>query len=422
MRVLALGGAGAMGAVAAREAARLPGVSHLVIADRDPAAAEAVARRLAGGRVPLRPLRVDVTDGDALRAALADADVVLNTVGPYYRFGVRVLTAAIETGTHYLDVCDDWEPTLRMLEADGAARAAGVCAVVGMGASPGVSNLLAARAARDLDTVHDLYTAWPVDVPGAGDDGDEQLLGPDGRPSAAAVHWMEQISGTVAVVEDGLLVRRPPLRPVALALPGGRTGTAYTVGHPEPVTLHRGLRPTGDAANLMVVTTGTLAYLDALRRDIDAGRLTNDTAAADLARPSLARALRAWAGSVTRRGPGTLPPFFAAATGIRDGRPRTVLARFADLPDPAGAAFPGDMAEATGVPLALGLAQVLDGAVTGPGVHPPETAFDPDRLLAELARRHGPGGAVAVEHSAAPMRPPSRLRPGGRRPGPRRRR
>ncbi|GAA1573382.1 saccharopine dehydrogenase NADP-binding domain-containing protein [Actinomadura kijaniata] len=418
MRVLALGGAGAMGAVAVREAVRLPRVSRVVVADRDPAAAEAVARRWAGGRVPLRPLRVDVTDADALRAALADADVVLNTVGPYYRFGARVLTAAIETGTHYLDVCDDWEPTLRMLEADGAARAAGVRAVVGMGASPGVSNLLAARAARDLDAVHDLYTAWPVDVPHAGTEDEALLLTPDGRPGAAAVHWMEQISGTVAVIEDGSPARRPPLRPVTLALPGGRSGTAYTVGHPEPVTLHRALRPTGDAACLMVVTPGTLAYLDVLRRDIDAGRLTGHTAAADLARPSAARALRSWPRSAALRGPGTLPPFFAVATGIRDGRPRTVLARFADLAD---AAFPGDMAEATGVPLALGLAQVLDGTAAGPGVHPPETAFDPDRLLAELARRQGPGGAVAVEH-AAPARAPSRLRPGGRRPGPRRRR
>ncbi|GAA2631475.1 saccharopine dehydrogenase NADP-binding domain-containing protein [Actinomadura fulvescens] len=410
MRVLALGGAGAMGAVAVREAARQPRVSRIVVADRDLVTAEAVVRRSPGKTMPLR---VDVTDDDALRAALADADVVLNTVGPYYRFGMRVLSAAIETGTHYLDICDDWEPTLQMLQADRAARSAGVCAVVGAGASPGVSNLLAARAVRELDAVHDLYTAWPVDVPAAGDQDDDQLLGPDGRPSAAAVHWMEQISGTVAVVENGHLVHRPPLRPITLVLPEGRTGTAYTVGHPEPVTLHRSFRPTGQAANLMVVTTGTLAYLNVLRRDLDAGRLTNETAAADLAAPSLARALRAWAGSLTRKGPGSLPPFFAAAGGTHQGRPRTVLAHLSnapedtdDAPDATTPPLIADMAEATGVPLALALAQILDGTALKPGVRPPETALDPDRFFADLNRHH-PGNDlnVTVEHTSTPLRP-----------------
>lgn len=309
MRILALGGPGAMGAVAVRVAAGLPGVTEIVVADRNLEAARTLVRRLVEDGTdgaPMRALKVDATDSGALHAALHNADVVLNTVGPYYRFGLTVLRAAITTGTHYLDICDDWEPTLQMLGLNEEARAAGVRAVVGMGASPGVSNLLATRAVRQLDHVQDLYTAWPVDVSGSGGD-DEQLSDPDGRPSAAAVHWMEQISGKVAVVSDGRLVHRRPLRPVALSVSAGHTGTAYTVGHPEPVTLHRSFRPAGEAANLMVVTPGTVAYLDVLRRDIDAGKLTNETAAADLAKPSMSRALRATAGAMTRKGPGSLP-------------------------------------------------------------------------------------------------------------------
>ncbi|MEV7929448.1 MULTISPECIES: saccharopine dehydrogenase NADP-binding domain-containing protein [unclassified Kitasatospora] len=389
MRVLALGGAGAMGRVAARVAARLPGVHELVIADRDPDAARRTAAALAGGPVPVRARQVDVTDGVQLHAALAKVDAVLNTVGPYYRFGLGVLRAAIRTGTHYLDICDDWEPTVAMLELDDEARAAGVRAVIGMGASPGVSNLLAVRAAARLDTLADLYTAWPVDA-GAEPD-DTSLLGPDGAPLAAAVHWMQQISGTVAVVDGGRIVQRPPLRPVALDLPGGHRGTAYTVGHPEPVTLHRSLRPGGAAANLMVVTARTAAYLDVLRDDLDAGRLGNETAAVDLDRPTLRRTLRAAARAARFPGPGSLPGFFAAATGSRDGRPVTVLARLT-----GAEALLGDMAESTGVPAALGLAQLLDGGVRAPGVHPPEAAIDAGRFFADLAR-HWPGVGVVVE-------------------------
>lgn len=393
MRILALGGAGAMGAAAVRAAVELPGVRSLVVADRDLAAARRLAAALQPCRVDLMVRQLDITDGGRLEAALAEADAVLNTVGPYYRFGPAVLAAAIRTGTHYLDLCDDWEPTVRMLELDGEARRSGVTAVLGMGASPGLSNLLAVLAAERLDTLHDLYTAWPVDVPDAG----EELTGPDGRPGAAAVHWMEQISGTVAVVERGEPVRRPPLRPVTLALPGGRTGTGYTVGHPEPVTLHRSLAPVGNAACLMVVTRGTAAYLDGLRRDLDRGRLDNESAAALLADPPTGRALAAAVRAAAFRGPGALPPFFAAATGLRDGRPLTVLARPAEEPPRLLA----DMARATGIPLALGLAQVLDGTARRPGVHPPEAVIDARRLFRDL-EPHLPG--VWVEESG-PGRP-----------------
>ncbi len=383
MRILALGGPGAMGAVAARVVAGLPGVSEIVVADRRLDAAQAMAQRLSGAGISarVRALQVDVTDDVALRAALADVDVVVNTVGPYYRFGMAVLRAAIASGTHYFDICDDPEPTLQMLELDEAARAAGVCAVIGMGASPGVSNLLAARAVKRLDEVHDLYTAWPVDVSGKQDDA--QLLGPDGRASAAAVHWMEQISGEITVVSNGELVHRRPLSPVTLALSPRHAGTAYVVGHPEPITLRRSFGLTGASACLMVITPGTLAYLDVLRRDLDAGRLDNEAAAAALAKPTLLRTLRAIPRAMRTKGPKSLPPFFAAATGTVRGQPVTVLARLAET---VGASTMLDnMAEATGVPLGLGLGQLIDGTIDRPGVHPPETVIDAERFFRDLA-------------------------------------
>lgn len=395
MRVLALGGAGAMGAAAVETATRMLGVERIVIADRDGAAAKAAARRYCDARVPVSALTVDVTHGPALRDALSQVDLVLNTVGPYYRFGRVVLSAAIDTGTHYLDICDDWEPTLDMLELDERARAAGVCAVVGMGASPGVSNLLAALAAAELETVIDAYTAWPVDVPDTG--GEDSLLS-EGMPSAAAVHWMQQSSGTISAVAAGRLTEQRPLRPVTLTLPGGRRGTAYTVGHPEPITLQRSLNPVGDAANLMVVTPWTLGYLEVLRRDIDAGVLTEETAAAQLARPTVGRLARSLPMAVRAKGPGSLPPFFAAVSGIRAGRECRVLAHL-DRSGAGGEAIRrlfDDMARATGIPLALGMSQVIDGCARRAGVHPPEAVIDAARFFRELARELGLAGSPVI--------------------------
>ncbi|WP_282783122.1 saccharopine dehydrogenase NADP-binding domain-containing protein [Nocardia sp. CC201C] len=385
MRVLALGGPGAMGAAAVHTAVTLPDIDEIVIADRDLAAARRLANRLAHAPMSIRAIEVDVTDDERLRRALSAADVVLNTVGPYYRFGPAVLRAAIATGTHYLDICDDWEPTERLLELDHEARDQGVCAIIGMGASPGMSNLLAAVAATELETVRDVYTAWPVDMDAEDKD---LLLPPGGSPAAAAVHWMQQSSGTIRVVEAGRLTDRRPLAATALRLPGGRRGTAYTVGHPEPITLRHSLNASGDAATLMVVTPWTLAYLEVLRRDIDGGRLTNDTAALALAEPTLSRLLRSVPIALRTKGPGTLPSFFAAVTGRAHGRERTVLAYLNTSPPPTDPArgLLGDMARATGIPLALGMSQLVDGSALRPGVHPPETIIDPVRFFADLDR------------------------------------
>ena len=385
MRVAVLG-AGAMGARAARTLAGLPGVEALVVGDLDGDAAARVAAGLLPGATARR---IDVTDGPALRGALAGVDTVLTTVGPFYRFGAGVLRAAIETGTDYVDICDDWEPTLQLLELDGAARAAGVCAMVGAGASPGLSTLLAGAAAGRLDRVRDLYTAWPVDAVGRPSSCDAPA---ESMAGAAGVHWMHQCSGAVAELSGGAVARRAPLRPVALRLPGGRRGTGWTVGHPEPVTLRRTVAPSGESACLMLLRPATAAYLDVLRRDIDAGRLTPDDAAGMLEPPSRSLVLRSLCGAFTRPGPGDLPAFFAAADGTVAGRPVRVCARLE-----TDGALLHDMAAVTGVPAALATVQL--STVRRPGVHPPDAVLDGPRLFADLAVAF-PGTRVIVEEEA----------------------
>lgn len=363
MKIVCLGAAGGMGSRAAQELATLPGIDQLVLADRT---------RL--GRVDTE---VDVTDADGLRHVLADADVVLNCTGPFYRFGVPVLEAALDTSTMYVDICDDPEPTLAMFELDQRAREAGVGALIGMGASPGLSNLLAARAARHLDSVTDCYTVWPLDVPSPGQHGAtmDEARDANGRPSAAAIHLMEQISGAIGVVEQGRRQLRAPLEPIAIDFPGGGSGTAYTVGHPEPLTLHGSLGITGRAANAMLVKRSTAPYLNAIGRDIDRGALTHAAAAEAVLSPPLGRQLKALLASARYRDAGSLPGFFVLLRGERDGTSRTVGCRMTSTP--AG------MAAATAIPAVLAIAQLLEQPLP-PGVHPPETVIDGDRLLTDL--------------------------------------
>jgi saccharopine dehydrogenase (NAD+, L-lysine-forming) len=91
-----------------------------------------------------------VLDEPKLRALLKDADVVLNCTGPFYKFVKPILKAAIAEKKNYVDVCDDVDVTLEILDWDAKAKKAGVSCLIGMGSSPGATNLLAAMAAFNL--------------------------------------------------------------------------------------------------------------------------------------------------------------------------------------------------------------------------------------------------------------------------------
>ncbi len=371
-QTVAILGGGGMGRHAAVAAAALAGVGRVLIADRDVSAAARVADAC-GTRA--EALELDVTDEAALRATLRKADVVLNTVGPYFRFGPPVLAAAIEAGCDYLDLCDDPEPTVAMLEMSAAAERAGIRAAIGMGASPGVVNLLAVVAMRELDDVHRVVTGW---------NGEGATPEPGSGP-AAIEHGIVQATGTIPVVRDGREQAERPLRRVVVDYPGLGRRCARTFGHPEPVTLHR----TFDVAESVNVTHGRLRFIGplvALARLCDLGLLPARRAVgvvnwAERRMPS--PALGALAS--TRR----LPPLFALAEGERGGVPAAVGATLAALPGTGMGAF-------TGVPLAVAAGLLLSGTRTGPGVRPPESAFDPREFFDALVP-HCPGMAAGEE-------------------------
>jgi len=54
----------------------------------------------------------------------------------------------------------NWKPTQDALEKDGEARRAGVTVLLGIGASPGLTNLLARHSADQLDEVDYIQTVW----------------------------------------------------------------------------------------------------------------------------------------------------------------------------------------------------------------------------------------------------------------------
>jgi saccharopine dehydrogenase-like NADP-dependent oxidoreductase len=361
-----------MGRYAVQTAVEYDFVDEVVVADVDAKAAE----RFADASGPkAKAAALDVSDADALGRLLSDADVALNCVGPFYRFGVPVLRAAIDARCHYLDINDDWEPTLEMLELDRPAREARITAIVGMGASPGVSNLLAVLAMNQLDSVEDLVTGWGF---GGGSIADgESLETAPGRPSAALVHWLHQCSGTIRICRDGAFVDVPPLEEVRVDYPGIGAGTAWTVGHPEPVTLANYRPEVRNSYNVMVGPRRSVEAVRSIAGEIDAGRVSTEEGAAlllDPARREEDAGARAAAESQEPR----LPPLFAVASGRRGGEAARAAATVLGMPA-------GGMGGATGVPLAVVLALFAKGQLDCRGVVAPEAVIDPHAFFDALA-------------------------------------
>jgi len=139
----------------------------------------------------MRTVELDpLAEPNRLRDLALGARLVANFAGPYHRTGITVLDACIDTGCDYLDACDEADATLAMLERDEGARAAGIRALIGMGSSPGLTNVLV-RAARDwLGEADEVSLSWVVDVADVSDIALEHFwqilspVGPEPKPQS----------------------------------------------------------------------------------------------------------------------------------------------------------------------------------------------------------------------------------------------
>ena len=381
--VLVLGGAGAMGKVAAATIEHFPEVSEVVIADIDEERAQRVAATM-GEKVKAR--RADGLDHRELVEIFRSYDYVISTLGPFYLFGPKVLSAAIEAEIDYIDICDDWEPTLGLLELNEKAKTAGVRALVGGGASPGISNMLGVKALAGMDSVETLYTGW-----GATSRHDEDKVEPaadmGGAPAAAIMHWVQQFSGKITVQKDGVLSSEAPLQKHVLPHPEGGWCSVYTLGHPEPVTFPKYFPEIRNSYNVMDMSDFVISLLKSLKRRVDKKELDIRQAAMilDGVTQGVPDAMRII--DYARYGIQTIreelrckkymPELHATVVGEVDGKPltRTVW---------MNGTIPGGMGEMTCIPTAVFLAMMIQGDLMDTGVYAPEAHADPDIFFEKL--------------------------------------
>ena len=372
MKVLALGGSGGMGRFAVETCMNFENVSEIVVADINAEEALKFANLM---NEKVSGIGLDVTDIDALKIQMNKADVVINTVGPFFKYGPPILEAAIDSGCDYLDINDDWEPTIEMLEFHGKAENNSKTAILGMGASPGLTNMLGAAAIEELDEVETLYTGWTMD--GATPEEESSQSG----VNAAMVHAVQQMTGTVKIHNDGKPKMVKPLKKVEIDFPGFGKFKPRIFGHPEAITFPHHFK---DIKNCINLAHGSgFSLLKWIMRLVDWKVISTERAAGIV--QNLSSSIRKdiegqgieYRMSQKNNNLSEPPPLYALAIGLKDGKKASCGTMF-------NTSKLISMGEATGIPLACGLKLLVDGKISNKGVFAPEGAIDPNDFFKEL--------------------------------------
>ena len=390
MKVLVIGGSGAMGRAAVRAALSFDFIQEIVVAGID----EEIATRFVSSLndVRARSCYLDVMDRAQLLARMAQVDVVLNAAGPFFRFGVPILSAAIEAEKHYCDICDDWQPTVEMLALHEQAQQKNITAIIGLGASPGVLNLLCAQAAAELDQVDQIVSAWKLSGAVNADDGFSPAPA-QGAVDAAAVHLMHCLSEQIQVIQDGKAIKTRALAHSQIDFPTLGPIDVWSLGHPEAITLPRTYTQLQQCYNGMLEIGDIVDDLRHLAEAVAAGQLSVDAAATAL---TSAESRDSRQQQLGQRAQSAIPNALAFAAGIKDGQAKRVGAYFKHSPA-------GGMATITGIPLALFLPLLHGGHFKHAGVFSPEQAIDPQvffDLFDPFCGEHGAGVTLVSETEA----------------------
>lgn len=381
MKVVVLGGAGRFGGTTSWLLAQSEKISELVIVGRDLERAKAFADVL-GAKA--RAAAADVADPASLDALLAGAALVANTTGPYYATLLPVLEAAIRNGVNYCDFSDEWNATEQALAQDVAARRAGITAIVGMGAAPGVTNLLGVRAAHLLDRVDSLDVGWYADIEHFGSVAEHLQDIRAGRPRAVMQTILQAFASPIYGIREGRQTRideRDTGQMVFLADGANVMGLPFRSA--EPLTLHRAL----PAIPNITSRVGILPQSSHGLLRSQAARIARHEVDAKTAAISFYEALAA---EPERWLAGHRDMAFGGAFAMARGTKNAQRVRVAVAPAwTLAVSAPGVESSVTGAALALAALKILIGEVSSRGVLTPEAAFQPEPFLGDLARRWG---------------------------------
>lgn len=163
MRVLVLGGAGAVCSETTRDLAAYSNFEEIVVADYNFESAKALVEEIGDER--LTPISFNAEDYNSMLELFPSFEVVVN--GLPWKYDLAVTKACVEVGVNGLDVSteeDQWD-------FDATAKAKDIIFIPGVGATPGITNVMARSGADQMDEVEEIqinFAAFRSPAPAPG--------------------------------------------------------------------------------------------------------------------------------------------------------------------------------------------------------------------------------------------------------------
>ena len=254
-------------------------------------------------------------------------------------------------------------------------------AIIGLGASPGITNLLALKAMSELDEVKKIYTGWDISSAEPEEESSQSDV------NAAMVHGIEQMVGKVKVFTNNKFQMVRPLKRVDISYPDLGDFKVSIFGHPEAITFPHHYPEISESLNLMHGADMSFRFIfKILRFWIEMKVLPKNTAARII-------------GWLEKKNPNVpnnslkeLPGVYGLAQGLKNGTKTTVAVSLDNTNDKLEKM---SMGEATGYPLACGLKMLIEGKLNKFGVLAPEACgIDPDNFFQELGGFLGHGDSL----------------------------
>jgi len=355
MNVAVLGAGGTIAPAIVRDLAESEEVDGLLLLDVEESRAEHVASLYGGvkARAAFADARAPAEDPGSLARALERCDVLVNSAS--YRVNLDAMAACVKSGCHYLDLGGLYWMTDRQLELDSLFVRNGLLALLGIGSAPGKTNLMAARAVRELDGRPE-----SLHVSAAGRD----MEPPPGFTVPYSLQTLlDEVTMRPVVLVDGAPAQIDPLRD------GGRVDFGEPVGAAETIhTLHSELRTFGESF-------GPVAASFRLSLSADLLSTLRDLREAPEAE------IRRMAADATPPSGRTVSVHLVEASF--DGREVRIRA----VTEPMEHWGLGGGIVSTAAPAAAAIRLLARGRIESRGALPPERCIEPDEMFEELERR-----------------------------------
>jgi saccharopine dehydrogenase-like NADP-dependent oxidoreductase len=349
VKVAVLGAGGTIAPAIVHDLGESSEVAEMLLLDLDGERAAAVAGQHGAGKATAR--RVDARANDELASQLGEIDVLVNTAA--YRINLEAMRACLDAGCDYIDLGGLYRMTHRQLELATEFERSGLLALLGMGSSPGKTNLMAARAVAELGEA-----PRAIEVCAGGRD---PLASGQFSPPYAVQTLLDELTMAPIVLLDG---RPTEIAPLA---DGGPVDYGEPIGVGETIyTLHSELATFGESFGAREVSfrlSLAPALLERLKGLIGASPEEVAAAAREAVPPSAETV--------------------SVHLVIAHGEERSIAVRAITRPH-FGL---GGSIVSTASPAAAAVRLLARGELTGTGALPPERCVEPAAMFAELERR-----------------------------------